>query len=315
MVGAIGAGLSACGGGGGDGQPPPPTLEITAANHDAVSHFAAAGTLALSTALGTAGWNVNAAGRAQPAAWAWRPLKRALTIVVDTGDVPCNFGGTLSLTIDDRDNSGMESAGDVVTMVYKNCKGTASETQNGSVTLTVIESLPTSGSAWVSLAQYSQVTTKHSLTFNGTFRLDGSSPSDVLQNSTLTANGPVVVAVTTHLPFTDTVTLQNGFVVRESEDSSVAPPPGATQFGRTISNAQGRLDSALAGGTVDVSTVADISKYQAEAYPRSGAVQVKGKKGTLMLTALSADSVRLDLDANDDGSIESTTAATWDWLL
>jgi hypothetical protein len=137
----------------------------------------------------------------------------------------------------------------------------------------------------------------------------------VLANNTLTANGPIVVAVTTHLPFTDTVTLQNGFVVRESDDSSVAPPPGATQFGRTVSNAQGRLDSALAGGTVDVSTVVDISKYQAEAYPRSGTVQVKGKKGTLMLTALSADSVRLDLDANDDGSIESTATIKWDWLL
>jgi hypothetical protein len=55
LVAAIGGSLSACGGGGGDGQPPPPTLEISAANRDAVSHFTAAGTLALSTALGTAG--------------------------------------------------------------------------------------------------------------------------------------------------------------------------------------------------------------------------------------------------------------------
>jgi len=33
------------------------------------------------------------------------------------------------------------------------------------------------------------------------------------------------------------------------------------------------------------------------------------------LNVLSSDAVRLDLDANDDGTIESSTTQSWDWLL
>jgi hypothetical protein len=44
-------------------------------------------------------------------------------------------------------------------------------------------------------------------------------------------------------------------------------------------------------------------------------LQVKGKTGTLKMTALSTDQVRLTLDENNDGLAESTETVAWDWLL
>lgn len=334
FVAALTASVAGCGGGG-DGQPPP-TLEITPTNSDRVGHFTAAGIFALLTPLRSPGMLSLAGDKAQPAAWSGRPFallqfhtqrmtagdgRKGPLAAFSTGDLPCNFGGTLSLTRDDLDNSGAgPTTGDVDTLVYKNCVGTVSETLNGTVTVTYTQIGDTSASYRVALAQFSDVTTNHSLTVNGSYLLEESSAAaSMVTDTTMTANGQVVVSVTTHLPFTDTVTLYDGFVLQERYDASVLPPPGNPNpaRGQSSSTLTGRLESASAGGTVDVSSAASapIIKHRAEAYPRSGTVQVKGKKGTLMLTALSADSVRLDLDANDDGSIESTTAATWDWLL
>jgi hypothetical protein len=42
---------------------------------------------------------------------------------------------------------------------------------------------------------------------------------------------------------------------------------------------------------------------------------VTGSTGKILLTPLSADMVRIDLDANGDGTFESTMQQTWDWLL
>jgi hypothetical protein len=113
------------------------------------------------------------------------------------------------------------------------------------------------------------------------------------------------------------VTLTNGFFEQSTYDASVAPPVGSGIAGRTISTVSGSLRSDNAGGVVEVRTVvnASVVKYNGEPYPRSGMVQALGRRGTLQLTALSADAVRLDLDVNDDGTAESSDTVTWDWLL
>ena len=64
-----------------------------------------------------------------------------------------------------------------------------------------------------------------------------------------------------------------------------------------------------------MTTVAEITKNDADAYPSAGAVQVKGMNSTLRVTALSAEQVRLDLDADGNGAFERTETVTWDWLL
>ena len=89
------------------------------------------------------------------------------------------------------------------------------------------------------------------------------------------------------------------------------------QAGQSSSTFAGRLDSVLAGGMVDANTVAGapMTLNAADDYPSAGTVRIKGATGTLMLNAVSSASVRLDLDANDDGVIESSTTQSWDWLI
>jgi hypothetical protein len=113
------------------------------------------------------------------------------------------------------------------------------------------------------------------------------------------------------------VTLLNGFVSQASYSASVTRPGSTVPEGRTLSTVSGSLNSVAAGGIVEVSTVASqpIASYGDDAYPSAGVVQVRGMKGTLLLTGLSVDTVRLDLDTNDDGSFESSQNVTWDWLL
>jgi len=344
VVAALGGSLAACGGGGDGGGPT--LVDITAANRDALSHAAATGVLAMSFTggipIGGSSQTANrewaqAAGQTQPSVWsglllalplqalraqgasAGRTLERALALLPPVVE-PCTISGTTTTTVDDRDNSLSLTVGDIGTVTFNNCKDTASETLNGTTTLTFTAASATSLSARATLAQLAIASTNHALTLNGAALLDLSTPdpNGPVLNTRMTADGPVRAAINiAHLPFIDTVTLESGFVVNDSFDSSVAPPVGTTPLGRNITTVGGNLTSVAGGGTVAVSTVANapLTSYSAEAYPRSGAVQVKGNKGTLVLTALSAASVRLDLDAADDGTFELVETKTWDWVL
>ena len=71
----------------------------------------------------------------------------------------------------------------------------------------------------------------------------------------------------------------------------------------------------MAGGSFAVSTLAPIQLYDSEAYPRAGEVEMRGRTGIMRLRALSAEQVEVARDANGDGSFESSTQQTWDWLF
>ena len=326
-IAALSAAMSGCGGGGGGGDdnPPTPTLiDITAANRDDVAHFTAAGLMALPTTGGSFGMIPLAAGRTKAAGWSVAPMSMLLlslraqgvaasgnrrqALAVSNTSYPCDFGGSVAESFDDRDGSGTISVGDVETMVYTNCMISADETMNGTARLTVNQIGTASASFQMDLASYADSTPQHSLTVNGSVMLGLSTPSSTIMQTTLTTSGPVVVAVNTHLAFSDTVTLQNGFAMVESYDS---------QAGQSSSTFAGRLHSVLAGGMVDANTVAGapMTLNAADDYPSAGAVRIKGGTGTLMLNAVSSASVRLDLDTDDDGVIESSTTQSWDWLI
>jgi len=335
IVVALGAALVACGGGGGDSPAPSvgANIDLTTANRDRVGHSIAAGVVALSPTLtiplsanGAAAdrkW-AQAAGPVESSAWSGRlpVLLRQLLRVSSAraanqmarplgvaGPVvyACAIAGTMSLTVDDRDDDGGLNGGDVVTTVYSNCQDTTFETLNGTVTTAITALGPTSMSARLTMSQFSDAAARHALTLDGSMWVDDSQPSGALEVTRLTADGPVVASVTTHL-FTDTVTLQNGFSEEATYDAAA---------GLSTSTVNGSLRSAAAGGIVEISTPANspLTKYDAEDYPRSGEVRVLGKRGTLWLTVLSTEWVQLDLDADDNGTAESSEVVSWDWLL
>jgi hypothetical protein len=217
---------------------------------------------------------------------------------------PCNVIGTKSVTWDDRDNDGTLTVGDVLTGVFNNCQDVSGETTNGTMTITALS--PTLGR--VAMTQLSFDTSRHAMTVNGSVLLEDVSTGTVETLQT-TAEGPVTVAVLLKhltLPYNDSVTLLDRFVARETLGN-----------GQTVSTFNGLVESRGAGGVMQVNTVesAPVRQLASESYPSAGAMQVKGKNTTLLMTVQSNTAVRLDHDVNGDGTFESTEVKDWDWLL
>ena len=341
---ALASVLVACGGGGGGGsqQPSgtPPTLAVNTANRDLVSHDAAGGVVSLSslsmslgagpTALGSgtkvqrygtssswpgriAGATLDRLGAAMPAAG----RRQALAMMPPMME-PCMMSGSTTTTVDDRDHNGMVSAGDSGTVVFDACMDSADEMISGTTSLVFTDVDANSLVAHVTMTGMSTATPGHSLTIDGSMLMEIRSSDGVHMTFTTTADGLVHAAISTHLPFADTVTLQDGFVIEEALDTSIAAPPGAGATpGRTLTTLHGQMHSTAANGTFDVAVGDDapITRYLAEDYPRAGAVRITGASGVLVLTTTSMGSVVLDLDWNNDGVIDTSETKTWDWLI
>ena len=334
-------GLGGCGGGGGSGPPVPtaPTLAITTGNRDLVIHDAAAGVMSLSAtaSIPLAGAaSVSSGTSAQPAAMAstWSGWLAGTAIEHVRGAMPaagrqqalavtppmvesCLVSGTTTTTVDDRDNSGTLSPGDVGTVVFNDCRDTAAETVNGTVSLAFASVDTNAFAAHATVTNISTVTTGQTLTISGSMLMEISAPDTVHTTIRTTAETPVQATINTHVPFSDTVVLQEGFVIEEAIDLSVASPTGTGISGRTLTTLSGQMYSTNANGTFDVAVAnADaITRYYAEDYPRAGVLRVTGASGVLVLRTNSASSVVLDLDWNNDGVAETSEAKTWDWLI
>ena len=316
LTAAILVGLGACGGGGGGGGPGP-TIDITAANRDAVAHATVAGIVALNPLAMAPIAGASPASAGLMSAWPTqlntrlakaRSQREAPQAVYGPTEVLCDISGSMTVTYDDRDPPG-DSAGDSITAVFHACVDVPGETMNGTETMRFTQGSESSFSAQITMTDYSYSSAKHSVTFNGRAVLDFAQQSASLFTARATADGPVTVALSlAHLAYADTVTLLDGFVVDDTLDTSI---------GRTLSTGGGLLQSANAGGIVEMTTMAEapIAKYAVDAYPRTGAVQVKGMNSTLQMTVLSTSNVRLDLDADGNGGFESTETVAWDWLL
>lgn len=334
VPGAVALALAGCGGGGGGGgTPPPQSLVIDAANSDTVAHATTAGILAMSpvqtlplSSLGASG-RATASGLAGPHRAGW--LGRVVALAWPSGpaqalaagatrmrplsvsgpfEEPCAVSGTVSVTYDDRDNDTLPSPGDVLTMAFNDCKDSPDETVDGVVAATYTEIGSTSLRAQMKMTHLSDSTSRHGTRINGTAQLAYEMLSATRDTTRLTADGPIAVAVSTHLPYTDSVTLHSGFVAELGYDAVA---------GRSTLSVAGILDSATAGGSVEVATRAGapIVQDDSDDYPSSGVVQVRGRTGTLVMTAASTSTVRLELDADDNGVPESSTVVSWDWLF
>lgn len=323
LIGAAALVLGGCGSDddGGPATVEGPTLAITAANYETVAHATAAGMVGLSPTGMMVPLSAQAPGAsALMSPWARslsRPTARILSAtshrlsVYGPEQAPCSISGTVTETFDDRDNNGDLSIGDVITLVFDHCQDVAGELSTGALTMTLTQASASpvpSGSVQLQMSQMSFVTPKHAMMISGSMLFDYAQTSASLETSRATASGALTVAVTTHAGVSDTVTLLDGFVVDETYDNTV---------GLTVSTSSGLLQSQAAGGVVRITPVAGapLRTYDTDAYPRSGAVQVTGMSGLMLMSVLSADAVQLNLDADGNGTYESSSVMAWDTLL
>jgi len=310
LAAALAVSMAACGGGGGDdGSLPPGTIDVTAANQDTLAR---AGMVALQA--GVLGASLGVAGGGSPTALATAAGRKRAAAVQPPEVEACTVSGSTTTVYDDRDNSGTATAGDVATITYNDCVEVAGEVMNGTAVVTYTQvqlGTPFSVGARITTNDLRTQTATRSVASQGGFDFLISAQSLLATSDSLRVSVPNALALTITTPlYTDTVTLQAGYVLQSAYDST-AVPPGGTVPGRTTTSASGSVSSAVAAGTVRVNTLQPFVQYDVDPYPRSGQFEVVGKTGSLQAVVLSSSQVEIDLDADGNGVFEATRTVAW----
>lgn len=302
-------GLAGCGGGGGGGSPPVGDLTVTAANQDSVAR---SGMVALQAGVLGGGGGVAVAGDAASRLLAVS-RKRIAAVLPPEVDF-CTYAGSTTTVLDDRDNSGDATVGDIATITYSDCSDVPGEVTNGGMTVSFtsaqVNTLPVVIGGSVSTSNLNTQTATSSVTAQGSFDL--LVRIDSLTVSSLRVSVPTAFTLAIDTPsYTDTVTLRAGYVLDSAYDGAALPPGGASVSGRTTTTARGGVASAAAGGYVQVNTLQPFVQYNVDPYPRSGRFEALGRTGAVQATVLSTSQVQIDLDADGNGSFEASKTVNW----
>jgi len=353
-VGAVvGVALLAACGGGPDAPAPNPApapvpvaLQITALNQDAVARAAAnivvnAAITGAVAPLGT-GERVSAAatqrtGGAVPSLAGTTSVTGALQRFVEfavarrggtvaaAGDAvrvlavlrqteACAMSGNVTITIDDADNSGTVSAGDSVSFSFNACRSGQGETLDGGLALRVASAAGTNVTGTLTFSELTAATLEASFAIAGSVDLAYTQAGTLATYRTVVGAGGLTTRVNAP-PFTDAITLRAGFEQVVTSDSA-AMAPGSTVRGLNTARVAGSIGATSLGGDVTLSTPAMFERYAIDPYPRSGQLLALGAAGSrVRVTALSVTTVRVELDANGDGTFEQSRDLPWGALI
>ena len=324
-VAGIAALLAACGGGGdGDSGDPlvPSAATITAANYEGVARQVLAATSYMGDATGLVTGAQVAPGpqalfgfaRAQvrrlPGLFASRsPL---VTGVITEDSFECTGGGSVTVRQDDVNGNGRVDVGDSGSLTARNCVEDGA-TLSGALDIRFsavngdLDSDVYAATVSITLRDLRAATPAGNATGSGQFTLAISSANASTSALALEVSS---LAVTGSFGGTaDTVTMQNF-----SLSSSTALAGGRL---RTTTSVGGTVGSNnLAGGTVTLATGSPLVQFEGDLHPFSGQITATGAaRSQMRLTVQSATNVLLELDANGDGSFESSTVKTWASLV
>lgn len=307
-AGVLGLSLAGCGGGGGSSPAPIGNVDVTAANQDTVAR----GSL-VALQAGVLGGSAGVAGGGSALARAAFVPRKQIAAVQPPVDEACWISGSTRSVLDDRDNSGGPTVGDVATITYTDCVEVAGEVTNGSITATFTQiqtaTLPATIAASISTTDLRTQTAHASVAAQGGFAMTLRIDSLSADSLRISVPSGFTLSITTPL-YSDVVTLKAGYVLDAAYDGT-ALPPGGTIPGRTTTTASGPVESATAVGYVQLATLQPFVQYDVDAYPRSGLFQATGKTGTLRGTVLSSTQVQLNLDADGNGSYEASKIVAW----
>lgn len=319
LVAALAAG---CGGGGDDSPPPPELLQITTGNQVTVAKAVALDFGVLDSTRDLPAANPLAA---PPANAAEAPLKRALDVTVARAGraMPmattsitdsCPAGGSVTITIEDRDNNATPSAGDLLTTVFNDCRETPTSLLTGGFTVNFSSYASTQFSGLLTFTQLTLTDEDGTLSMNGPANVVYSESTDAAGNSTARSEITVapggLVASASSLKIKETLSHEPGFAGIWTDVYS-----SATGQGYNTAALNGRVGFASLGGKVVLATDPPIKAVDGEDGPQSGAVLVTGYQSKLRMTVLNSTTARLELDANNDGTYESTVDVPWNELL
>jgi hypothetical protein len=230
------------------------------------------------------------------------------TGVVQTTIEPCAGGGTLTVSENDLNGNGLPNAGDSVSLTATNCVYQGS-TLNGVLNMTVtafsgnLEVPPFTLAVTLTFNNLSARSAAATSTGNGTIAVTLNARSSSDQTSTLTATN-----------FATTATYGGTTYNRKLENYTVSVVLNATT---STTAAAGSLSSSAFGSKlVTIATPVPFVRVLSQPRPASGQAVVTGENGSaLRVTALSSTQVRIELDADGNGSYETSVTKLWSELL
>jgi hypothetical protein len=314
--------IAACGGSSDDGGLTggvPPTAEpatITAANAPLI-----AGTVAevamgegIFTSLFTPTIPIGSIGTDAAVAPVMKPVLSAAMKTANpsqlyattAGQEPCGVSGTVDVTVN-FSNPEQPSINDSFAFQFTDCDDGTGVTLNGGMTVTIsaIDGDMASGNMLLGM------------------RIEFSALAVTEGGETTSANGTISIEIDTRDPTVTTITVAttalvttsagteevlSNFTVQVTEDSSMFPTAVTVDTSFTFS-------SPLIGGQVTVTTSLSLQSMGAD-NPFVGELRIEGAEGAvIVMIALDANTVRLEIDIDGDGATDETVDMSWDELM
>lgn len=314
--------LSACGGGGGStpSGSSTPTAEpaaLTQANYVGVAQEALSSSDYLTTATDFAtGAQVSDPkvlirfGQAQvPKLSHWFAGAPAQAVgVVTSRTESCAGGGYITISLNDLNGNNQEDVGDSASVTAVNCS-VEGETLNGQLVVTLKRITGTR----VSYPYAASI----DLQFNNLVAQSASTRT--------VGNGHLLVSI-------EGRTANEGSLDLSTSDFSVASSYGGVAYSQSLSNyassivtmssstsasTSGTLtSSAFESKSIAIKTLVPFVRVNSQTYPDSGKMLITGAAGSAVrITATSATTVLIELDADGNGSYEKSTSKLWSEML
>lgn len=222
---------------------------------------------------------------------------------VGSATVACSGGGTVGAVVDDADNSGAFSTGDSAVFTFTGCRE-GGMTMSGRMT---ISQVLVTGSVYAPSYSVGATFSFESLSASGasqpTVTINGGFS---LQAAYTTSPAAVVSATITGTAFSATTSAGIDTLSDFAASVTVNATTNRYQYGVSGREADSATNTAI--------TITNPVPFQGTVgtYPSSGSLRVQAADGSAArLTATSATSVIVDVDANGDGTYESSSTRTW----
>lgn len=235
-----------------------------------------------------------------------KPIATAVGSIPFGPDVlPCDVSGSITVS-GDLTNPLTLTAGDVINIDADNCDDGLGEVIDGLLAMTIdafggdILSGLYDMTASLDITNFQVTTADDVLMSNG----DSTVRLDTLNTPTITASvsGRSLSAASNSA----SETLTN-YSSAQTLDAGQTPAPYTM-------DSSGTLDSSQLSGVVDYSTEVMFQGFDTD-NPGTGELLVTGDSSSARLIALDNVNVRIEIDSNDDGTIDDVIDTTWDALL